>query len=530
MTRAPVRIQFLDVSDWHGQVDPLTVDGKQVGGAAVISSYWTADRAANPNTLTLTAGDAIGASLPVSAFFDDTPAIRALGMMGVQVDTFGNHNFDKGTAFLQTKIDEASFSYVSANLARVEDNLSGVAPYKIFDVGGVKVGVVGITNPDAPTLVKPGSFGTIDVTDPIPAANAARAHAMAEGAQVTVAIVHMGITGVDPATGLAFGPLIDFANNVGGFDFIFGDHTDLQYSGVHGTALVVENRSKGRTYVRVAASVDPENGRVISRDATFVTPFASAVTPDQAILDMLAPYRAELVTLKSVVIGESAVRIPRGDSCGNSAGRTCESLVGNVITDAMRFETAADFAITNSGGIRADLTCPSTDNPFDFCPPFVAPPYPITNGQVQTVLPFGNIVVSVTVNGAELKAMLENGVSEMPGVNGKFAQVSGLCFTYDIALPRGSRVLGAVRQAADGSCTGAPVDLTSASSYLVLENDFMAVGGDGYPNVATRISTLDFMDATVIHAIGHASPIAPAIQGRITCTTSGLTACPVVLP
>src|SRR5512147_2005023 len=90
--------------------------------------------------------------------------------------------------------------------------------------------------------------------------------------------------------------------------------------------------------------------------------------------------------------------------------------------------------------------------------------------------------------------MLENGVSRMPAVDGRFPQVSGLCFTYDISLPAGSRVTSAVRQAADGSCTGAPVDLTAASTYSIAENDFMATGGDGYPNVYARGTTQNIMD------------------------------------
>src|SRR5262245_13292439 len=73
----PVSIQFLSVSDWHAQLDPLTVNGVAIGGAPIISAYWQADRAANPNTLSLTAGDAFGASPPLSGFFDDTPAILA---------------------------------------------------------------------------------------------------------------------------------------------------------------------------------------------------------------------------------------------------------------------------------------------------------------------------------------------------------------------------------------------------------------------------------------------------------------------
>ncbi len=143
------------------------------------------------------------------------------------------------------------------------------------------------------------------------------------------------------------------------------------------------------------------------------------------------------------------------------------------------------------------------------------------------MLPFGNIVVTLQVNGAELKTMLENGVSSMPAANGRFPQVSGLCFTYDITAPVGSRVTGAVRQAADGTCTGAPVDLTAGTTYTILENDFMASGGDGYPNFSSRMTTLDLMDQVVANHITDNTPISPAIQGRIVCTGAG---CPLVTP
>jgi len=108
--------------------------------------------------------------------------------------------------------------------------------------------------------------------------------------------------------------------------------------------------------------------------------------------------------------------------------------------------------------------------------------------------------------------------------------VSGLCFTYDVSAAVGSRVTGAVRQAADGSCTGAPVDLTAASTYRIAENDFMSTGGDGYPNFASRVTTQNIMDQVVADHIAAHSPVSPAIVGRSACTTSGATACPVVVP
>ena len=212
--REPVEIQFLTISDWHAQLDPLFVFGEGTfGGAAELSAYWMADRMTNPNTLTLTAGDAYGASPPLSSFFDEEPAVLAMNLMGFDVDTFGNHNFDRGIAHLQQMIDLAAaapeggqpFVYVSANLKNLEVNLTGVQRFKIFDVGGVQVAVIGITNPEAPTLVFPGSFDTIEVTDPIPAANKARAAARRAGAKVFVAITHLGVTGFDPGTGAPMG-------------------------------------------------------------------------------------------------------------------------------------------------------------------------------------------------------------------------------------------------------------------------------------------------------------------------------------
>jgi 2',3'-cyclic-nucleotide 2'-phosphodiesterase (5'-nucleotidase family) len=191
----------------------------------------------------------------------------------------------------------------------------------------------------------------------------------------------------------------------------------------------------------------------------------------------------------------------------------------------------AEFAITNSGGLRADLTCPAADNGDDFCPPYGTPPPPfnITRGSVNGVLPFGNVVAIVpNVTGAELKAMLENGVSAMPAANGRFPQVAGLCFTYDIQLPAGSRVTGAVRQAANGSCTGLPVDLTAAGGpYRVLENDFMAFGGDGYPNFSARMTTLEIMENVVGDHAAANSPISPTTtQNRIVCADSNTAAAP----
>lgn len=561
-----VELQFLNVSDWHGQIIPLSTADGSVGGAAAIAAYWQADRAANPNTLTLTAGDDVGATPPISTFFNDEPAIIAQRMMGMQVGTFGNHNFDHGISRLQSHIDLAGapagvelgtpFHYVSANLQNRDDNLSGVEDFRIFTIGGIKVGVVGVTNPEAPELVFPGSFGTIVPTSPAPAAMKAKKAAEKAGAQVVVAIIHAGVRGFDPDTSEPFGELIDFANNVDGFDVIFGDHTDIQYSGVINGQLVLENRSKGLTYARTTLTVDLKlAGRgsdkrrgpkvnIVGWDVDFVTPLVSGVTPDPAITAYVDGLQALLLPILGTQIASSSKQVTRADQCGRADGRLCESLVGNVVTDAMRSSFPdVDFAITNAGGLRAALTCPAgaTDpNTADFCPgglypvPSAGGQWPITQGTVLDVLPFGNIVVTVDVNGAELKTMLENGVSSMPGANGRFPQVSGLCFTYDINATAGSRVTGVVRANADGTCSSTSVDLTAATTYKIVENDFMATGGDGYPNFASRMTSGGIMAQAVADWLTANTPVNPFVlaapNGRINCTSSGAAFCPTLVP
>lgn len=106
----------------------------------------------------------------------------------------------------------------------------------------------------------------------------------------------------------------------------------------------------------------------------------------------------------------------------------------------------------------------------------------------------------------------------MPAANGRFPLVSGLCFTYDVAVPVGSWVTGAVRQTADGSCAGAPIDRAPASTYSVAENDYMVLGGDGYPYVYDRGTTQNILDPVLADYIDATTPVSPAIQGRIVCT------------
>ena len=540
---------ILYISDFHGQLTPLTQTADTlgpsyaIGGAAYLKPWLDTYRAeamggaSGRNHITLSGGDAVGASPPISNFFGDKPTMTVFNMLGMSADTLGNHSFDRGSQYLRTElIPMASFPYLSANTVFATNNKLPAEwkASRTFSFDGFKLGVVGYTLPELATLIFPGYLDPFKVTPPAAAINAEAARLRSKSkVNAVIAVGHMGgdgsvITAPDPNS-----PLMQLAGSVN-VDAILGGHTHAQYiTYLANGRLVAESPNSGIRFTRIRLTVDSSTKKVIYRTADFHKPWDIGVTPDAGIQALIDDLNAQLAPIFSTVIGNSTVQIPRSDSCGRADGRLCESLIGDVVTDALRTTYSTDFAFENAGGLRADLTCPTTDVPGDFCPAYLPPPYPITRGQVLAVLPFGNVGFTVTINGAELKTFLENGVSQMPAANGRFAQVSGLCFTYEITAPAGSRVTGAVRQAADGSCTGALIDLTAASTYTIAENDFMATGGDGYPNVYSRGTTQNIMDQVLADYIAANSPVSPAIQGRIVCTdANGATApnCPVAVP
>jgi 5'-nucleotidase len=509
-TRADVvDIQVLNVSDFHGQLDPLAIQGVgNVGGAAALSTYWAQDRAENPNTLLLTGGDAIGASPPLSSFFDDIPTIEFMNYADFDADTLGNHNFDKGIEHLQEQIDLAEFEYVSANLDNVEDNLTGVAPFVIEKVGGVKVAVIGVTNPEAPTLVAPGALGTIEITDPAAAANAARAEAEELGAKVFIAIGHLGIEGTDES-GDPTGPLTEFAEDVQGFDLILGDHTNVQYESRINGALVLENLSKGATYAKTTLRYDRRGGGTVTASTEFVVPLTDAVPPDPKVVELLAPYRTELAEQLDGVIGVATDIFPRG---GNIE-RIREVALGDLTADALRNTYGTQIAFTNSGGLRSPI--PSSYLPQDTTlrrttPGYAAgPPYDLVIGDVYSVLPFGNQSLTRTVTGAQLWAVLERSVSQAPNAYGGFLQISGFRFAYDSVQPVGSRVLSVTLD--DGT-----VVTEDATTYTATTNDFTNAGGDGYVELADGQGvTRNLMANDLLAYITLQGTITPTTDGRI---------------
>ncbi len=527
----PVTIQILNVSDWHGNLDPFGTPA--LGGAWNISARWQQDRAAHP-TLTLTAGDDFGATPPLSSFFNEEPSVKGQRLMGIQVGALGNHNFDRGVGHLQQMINLAGaessssapgqpFQYVSANLKNLEANLTGVEPMTFFKVGGLKVAVIGITNEEAPGVVLPGSFGTIEVTDGIAAANKYAEHARRAQADAVVVITHKGVRSM--AGGVPSGELIDFANGLepGLVDVVFGDHTDVQFSGTINGVLVHENRSYGGSYAKTLLTVQPGrgnvNGHVISKSVTFVTPTPptpglqnnnTACPPaptfcDQAIVDMLVPYRQQLAALLDGQIGTAAGIFVRG---GNIERRQ-EVPLGDLVADGMRWRYGTQLALMNGGGLRAQMpSC--TYSPVNTalkrpCTGYAAgTPYDLVLGDVFSVLPFGNILNTRTVTGAQLWLALENGVraidSTGSGADGRFPQISGFKFSFRYDIPTGctsatSCVVSRVQSVALSDGTAIPNDGTT---YTMALPNFVNLGGDGYYMFADGQGATQELDAVVM--------------------------------
>lgn len=558
-------VTILDISDFHGQLIPLTDASDTlavplvnttfgIGGSAFLKTWfetYTAEAVRSGGSgapvITMAAGDSVGATPPISNAFGDTPTIEIMNMMGIDIDGLGNHNFDRGAAYLRnTLIPLANYPFVSANVVDAKGKTPKEwSPSYVFRLAnGIRIGFVGFTNDDAPTLVKPGSFDPFVV--PLPNSTAAvnaEVAKLANTVNAVVAIGHLGATGGSLTA--PTGPLLDLADNVSNVSVVIGDHTDQQVVTTRSNGvLVTENRSKGLRFTRVRLVIGPNNQGVVYKTADFHKPWDIGVTPDAAIQAKIDALNAQLLPILGLKVGESNVAVPRADACtadtGRTDGRACESLVGDIVTDAMRQQYTTDFAITNSGGLRDNLTCPTTNSSTDFCPdslyPFAAGHFPITRGQVLAVLPFGNQSATATMDGVTLKEFLETAVAPPPTTGtGRFGQVSGLCVEYNIEAPAkqfdslgngilgtGSRVSRVVRQGVDGACDfalGTAVVLDADHSYTVTINDFMMTGGDGYPNVRTSAATQDILDQDVADYLATlpGNLVSPTIQHRVHC-------------
>lgn len=512
-----VALPLVAFSDWHGQLEPVaTASRGAVGGAAAWSAYLAAERARDPSVLVLSAGDLVGASPPLSAQFGDRPAIEAANRLGLDAEALGNHDFDGGLARLGELAELAAFPFLAANLAGTDEHLACpalqdgacVRPYATFWVHGLKVAVVGIATPDTAGLVRPGTLGSLTITEPVAAALAARDAAAADGARVFVALTHLDVRSTD-AAGNPTGPLVDFARAAEGFDLVLGGHSHRDCVRRVDGRLLVQTRDAGVDFARIELRYDFATHRVASTWADLVPTPVSGVAPDAAVAAWLETLRAELGAVFDERLAVAEAELGGGST---GAGRF-EHPIGNLVADALRWHTGVQVAFTNRGGIRGAL--PSSYAPVDRtlrrpgAGYAAGPPFDLVVGDVRTLLPFGNAVVTRTVTGAQLWAICEHSLETLPAGNSWFAQISGFRFTFSAARPAGRRVVSLTLD--DG--TPVPPDDTRLTLATC---DFVDQGGDGYAMLVGGDSTPgETMDAVLAAYLRAQGTVAPRIDGRI---------------
>ncbi len=514
-----VDVQLLSLATWLGQLDPVegaTGDGGMTpgyGGLPVLSSCFAADRAGNPNTALLLSGDSFGASPPLASQFDDVPAIKALELLSAEVDMLSNHNFDHGIPYLQTLIGLSSYPYVSSNMKDVQAQVSPrlAVPFVLLAVGPVKIGVLGVTDPDAPNKTLPGNFGGITMEEPASSANVAASQARAAGAQAVVALTDLQTTGIG-AAGAHTGPLIDFARALVGVDVVLGSIVSDPGTPQVGGVLVVEHVWKGQTYGRTRLHFD--RGVLTSAAADVVVPDPSVVAPDPNAVALLAPYRAQLDQLFDAPVSVAEESLPLEET-----ERLQETAIGDFVADAFlaKYEPlGAQIAIVNGADVRDAL--PSSYAPSNtslrrtmagYAP---GPPYDLVVGDPYSVLPFGNFCVLRAVTGTVLWEALEQSVFQEPSPNNGFLQIAGFKFSYQLSAPAGARVQSVTLD------DGTVIPRDDATTYLLVDTNYLDSGGDDYGMlVQTSPAPLRDVDADVLLAYLRANPmVAPPAGGRIT--------------
>jgi 2',3'-cyclic-nucleotide 2'-phosphodiesterase (5'-nucleotidase family) len=217
------------------------------------------------------------------------------------------------------------------------------------------------------------------------------------------------------------------------------------------------------------------------------------VTPDPEIAALVKSYEDKLSKELDVAVGTTETPL---DS-RRATVRGGEAAIGNLIADALKAATGADVAITNGGGIRADKQYEAGQT--------------LTRRDILAEMPFGNTTVLLELPGEKIKAALENGVSEVRELAGRFPQVSGIVAEVDLKAPVGERVKSV-------KINGEPLD--PARTYKVATNDFMARGGDGYRAFIGAKSLIDIsasqlMASQVIDYVEKAKKVAPKVEGRV---------------
>ena len=482
------KITILHTNDTHGR---LKADNSVIGIDTV-----AAIKNNTENSILVDAGDTIH-GLPFVTLSKGQDAVDLLNAAGYEYIVPGNHDFNYGYSRLvelfknsvTLKSGENKLRLLASNIKKDGKSVFESNNIKEMEVNGktVKVGFFGIATEETAYKTNPNNVKGIEFTSPIDAAKEQVAELEKQGADVIVALSHVGTDESSDPTAY------DVINSVEGIDVYVDGHSHTTFKNgedVNGTLLV----STGE-YLSNLGKVEielNENNEVVSATASLITKEeASKVTEDAKVAAKIAEIDKAQGEVLSEVIGTNTIDL---DGDRNSV-RFGETNLGNLITDAMMDETGADLAITNGGGIRASIKAGD-----------------ITKGDVVSVLPFGNFIVTKQLTGAQIKEVLEFGVRSYGESLGGFPHVAGIKFVVDPSRAVGDRIISL-------TINGEALDMNK--TYTVATNDFMAAGGDDYPcfgDIPTlnEYSSLEESLANFIKTLG---TVSYTKQGRILAGT-----------
>jgi 5'-nucleotidase len=567
-------VQLLAINDLHGHLAsntpgtiqvgccrPLITGGVQTGwtqqtvpagGIAYLATHIKALRATNPNTITVGAGDLIGASPLVSALFHDEPTIEAMNSLGLDVTGVGNHEFDEGVAELLrmrygnqlggdgchpvdgcqdgTPYGGSLFPYLAANVFYAGTDTTILPPYEVRKIGNAKIAFIGLTFEATPTVVTPSAVEGLEFRPEVATVNALVDRLRNEqGVKAFVVLLHQGGTQVPPPppaspsttpTGNEYTDVngcVNFSGPeiqgiAGGLDprvsVIVSAHTHQPYICRMSGKLVTSAASFGRVVTDIDLTIDQQSKQVTTATARneIVTQDVAQDADAQAILDKYTTLSAPLANR---VIGSitADIRSARDNPSGqNAAG---EQPMGDVIADAMLEATApSDFggavaALMNSGGVRAGLIHDQISGGEQ--------PGEVTYAEAFTVQPFGNTLVVKTCTGQQIYDVLNQQFNN-PAAGSNRIMLPSANVHYQWTTTGGPHIVdGSV--SFDGGAT--PIDKTAA--YRVAMNNFMADGGDNYTVFRSCTQPLGGdvdLDAFARYLGAH-SPVAPPALTRI---------------
>ncbi|MGH8897922.1 MAG: bifunctional metallophosphatase/5'-nucleotidase [Egibacteraceae bacterium] len=478
-----VDVQVLAVNDFHGHLEPASgaageVEGTAAGGVEYLATHIRARKATNPNTVVVSAGDLIGASPLLSALFHDEPTIEAMNTLGLDLGAVGNHEFDEGADELRRMRGGgchptdgcAKFGFLAANVIDRETGETLFPPYAVRDFNGVKVAFVGMTLEATPTMVTPRGVAGLEFRDEADTVNALVPELQQQGVEAIVVLLHEGGAtpgGFNECPGIS-GPIVDIVGRMSdAVDVVVSGHTHQAYNCRLDGKLVTSAGAFGRLVTAIELTVDRARRDVVSARAA-----NRIVTRDvdraADLRNLIARYAELAIPVANRVIGTITTDLTRAD---NTAG---ESALGTLLADAQLSATAgpgaggAVVAFINPGGIRADLTV---------APSGSEAPGEVTYGEAFAVQPFGNNLVTLTLTGAQIDALLEQQWCGQPSPRVLHAS-HGLSYAWNASRPPcEDRV-----DASTITIGGVPVD--PASRYRVTVNSFLADGGDNFTVLA----------------------------------------------